>query len=153
MNKILILSMMCIGLFLTIGSVNAIWCDTDYVNSRNITITNSTFIPANYSVVVSPNVSLGNVCGIKMVNSNCDVVLFGYQDNGNTTFESNENITFRVDLPTSDYQIYYNQNTPSCLNSSFSDVRFDSFSGGEWSGNKNCLNNDHSPPEKLSNLT
>lgn len=125
MRKLIIVLIMILALVQTAFA----WCNISFSNQRNITVMNTTETPDDYPIVFSVNEThgtFGYICGIRIFNSTCDEISFGYQDNGNTTIDNGENITFRVSsFPTDDYIIAYTNITEmNCGNTTFNDVRY-----------------------------
>lgn len=119
------------------------WWNSSFNNTRNITFTNTSYTPSNISVLLQVNStigSLGDICGIRVLDDNDDEINFAFQDNGNTTIDVNENISFYVrTYPASDkYKIYYkNTSATSCRNVSWNSMQYnwyDDLEDGDISG-------------------
>ena len=122
-------AMFCIGVLFSLVFINhgLSWWNTTFDNYRNITITNSTPTPSNYSIVVVPNVNLGNICGIRVLDDSETEIPFGFKDNGNLTLDSDEEIIigYEDSFPRNDYQVYYNNNTPVlCKNITWEQAKY-----------------------------
>jgi len=94
------------------------WWNVTWSNYKNITITENSGtslynfpIVLNYTSAINTTVQISE---IRLVDSNNVLHNFGIQGNGNSTFDSNENISFQVNLTAStniNISIYYGNDT------------------------------------------
>ena len=94
-------------------------CQKNWLNTINISVTNSTPTPSNYTTLTADR-NFGNICGIRIFNGAVNVSNYSFQDNGNSTFDMGENITFWVSsFPVTNYTMAYNNiSAMACGNSS-----------------------------------
>ncbi|MBS3052038.1 MAG: hypothetical protein J4428_01545 [Candidatus Aenigmarchaeota archaeon] len=145
-NKLVIFTLIfLLFTFLSPKLAISVWWDPTFINSRNITISNTdpNYAKHNYTLTLTGtqlfSTTTPNVCGVRVLDSSNNAVIFDYQDDKDTIFENNENITMLISRiePNQNItlQVYYNSNTPVvCANLTFGNVYYYSAINTQGSG-------------------